>query len=122
MAVNKMYITQDNEYGQILISEDVIATVAYQALADIEGYAGLSSSARGEFIRPLSEKHWRRGIHVFVNEKGMLFIELDVLVYYAADITSVAQNIQNKITEAVYSVTGQHPRRIHVNICGVIHK
>lgn len=120
MADNKMYITEANEFGQILISEDVLATIAYQSLVEIEGYAGLSVRTHAEFPRPLNPKNWRKGIHVYINEKGKLFMELDILVYFGTNVSEIAEKIQNLVSDAIYSVTGQRPRRIHVNICGII--
>lgn len=120
MADNKMYITQANEFGQVLISEDVLATIAYQSLVDIEGFAGLTARSRAEFVKPLSEKNWRRGILVYVSEKGKLFMELNILVHYGANVPVIAQKVQKLVADAIFSVTGQHPRRIHVNICGIV--
>lgn len=120
MADNKMYITEANEFGQVLISEDVLATIAYQSLVDIEGFAGLTARSNAEFVKPLSEKHWRRGIHVFVSEKGKLYMELNILVHYGANVPHIAEKIQKLVANAIYSVTGHRPRRVHVNICGII--
>ena len=37
MAENKQYITQAQENGSVMISEDVIATIVEQAIAEVEG-------------------------------------------------------------------------------------
>ena len=120
MAENKMYMTQPNEFGQILISEDVLATIAYQSLVDIDGFAGLTPRSRAEGAKVLGPKNWRRGIYVYINEKGQLFMELNILVHYGANITLIAEKIQKLVASSIYSVTGQRARRIRVNICGII--
>ena len=42
MAENKQYITQIQEGGTIMISEDVIATIVAHALAEVEGVGSLN--------------------------------------------------------------------------------
>lgn len=120
MADKKQYITQLNEYGQIFISEDVISTIAYQTLKEIEGYAGLTTRTNAEFAAPLAAKHWHKGIRVLISEKGKLTLELNVLVKYGFNIVTVAQNVQNTIAETIGSTIGLHPKRVHVNICGIV--
>ena len=39
MAEYKQYITQQQENGSVMISEDVIATIAEHALTEVEGVA-----------------------------------------------------------------------------------
>ena len=41
MAENKQYITQLQENGKIMISEDVITTIIAQAVTEVEGFMGL---------------------------------------------------------------------------------
>ena len=40
MAEYKQYITQAEENGNVLISEDVVAAIAEHAVAEVEGAAG----------------------------------------------------------------------------------
>ena len=41
MAEYKQYITQAEENGNVLISEDVVAAIAEHAVAEVEGAAGI---------------------------------------------------------------------------------
>ena len=45
MAEGKKYIEQPQEGGRILISEDVIASIAALAVREVEGVYGLSTTA-----------------------------------------------------------------------------
>ena len=42
MADNKQYVLQEREKGNVMISEDVIATIAAHAVSEVEGIAGLN--------------------------------------------------------------------------------
>ena len=41
MAEYKRYITQVQENGNVMISEDVVATIVTHAVEEVEGVAGL---------------------------------------------------------------------------------
>ena len=44
MAENKQYITQVQENGTVLISEDVIMTIVAHAVEEVEGVVGLNAN------------------------------------------------------------------------------
>lgn len=122
MADKKQYITQSNEHGEIFISEDVISSIVYNTLSEIEGFGGLTTRANAEFSAALNAKNWQKGMKVTITEKGNLVLELNVLVVYGSNIITVANHIQNTITETIGSTTGLYPKRVHVNVCGIIRK
>ena len=45
MAENKQYITQIQENGSVMISEDVISTIVAHAVAEVEGIVTIGKSA-----------------------------------------------------------------------------
>ena len=44
MAESKQYITQIQDNGNVMISEDVIATIVAHAASEFEGVVGLSTN------------------------------------------------------------------------------
>ena len=64
MADNKQYITQVQDNGRVMISEDVISTIVLQSLVDIEGYVGLSAKPGVDIVELLGKKNWGKGINV----------------------------------------------------------
>ena len=50
MAENKQYITQAQENGTIMISEDVIVSIVNLAVAEVEGVAGLSTKPGADIV------------------------------------------------------------------------
>ena len=122
MADKMQYISQTNDHGMIYISEDVIATIVYNALSEIDGFAGLTTRANAEINKPLNPKNWNRGIKVVITEKGNLLLEVNAMVAYGSNLVTVAKDIQETVSAAVSSITGLQPKRVNVNIYGVIRK
>lgn len=121
MADNKQYISQKQKNGDILISEDVVATVALQAMSEIEGFAGLSTKP-GADIAEFIGKHWGKGVKITIAEDNSLTVECNVIVYYGSSVVDTAQEIQNAVLSALESVTGVKVLAVNVNVCGIARK
>ena len=50
MAESKQYVTQQQENGAVLISEDVITTIVAHAIDEVEGVVGLNSKPGADII------------------------------------------------------------------------
>lgn len=118
MADNKEYLVQSQENGSILISEDVIASIAALAVREVEGVYGLSSTASFDFSSIIGKKNLRKGIRVsFANDE--LAISCNLVVKMGEPVMTVAKNVQEAIANEVESITGTRPARVNVNVCGV---
>ena len=110
MNENKEYITHPDEMGCIHISEDVLATIAGGAAAEVEGIGGMMSLA--------TKKSNARGVRVAVDEDGAV-IDLYVMIRYGYPIPEVAEKIQNAVSTAVESMTGFAAKAVNVHVGGV---
>ena len=113
MADNKQYITQPLENGNVLISEDVIATIVTHAVSEVEGVAGLSNA---------TIKNWGKGMRITISQNDALSIECNVIVYYGQSVFDAAKAVQAAIASAVDSMTGITVSTINVNVTGIIRK
>lgn len=120
MAENKQYITQMQDNGRVMISEDVIATIALQSLTDIEGYAGMSTKPGADIVEMIGKKNWGKGIKVTIGENDDLTIDCNVLISYGQSVVNVAKAIQEAITGSVESMTGVGSISVNVNVCGIV--
>ena len=121
MADNKQYISQKQKNGDILISEDVVATVALQAMTEIEGFAGLSTKP-GADIAEFIGKHWGKGVKIIIGDDNALTVDCNVIIYYGYNVVNTAQEIQASVLSALESVTGVKVLAVNVNVCGIARK
>ena len=56
MAEYKQYITQVQDNGKVMISEDVVATIVEHALTDLEGVAGLDTKPGADIADLIGKK------------------------------------------------------------------
>ena len=110
MGENKEYMTHPEDLGCIHISEDVLATIAGGAAAEVEGIGGMMSLA--------TKKSSARGVRVAVDEDGAV-IDLYVMIRYGYPIPEVAEKIQNAVATAIESMTGFAAKAVNVHVGGV---
>lgn len=118
MADNKEYLVQAQENGSILISEEVIASIAALAVREVEGVYGLSTTASFDIANILGKKNLRKGIRVSINDDEIA-IACNLVVKMGSAVMTVAKNVQEAISNEVASMTGNRPTRVNVNVCGV---
>ena len=120
MAENKQYITQVQDNGRVMISEDVISTIVIQSLADIEGYVGLSAKPGSDIIELIGKKNWGKGIKVTISENDELTVDCNVVISYGHSVVAVATAIQEAVCGALQSMTGVSVVSVNVNVCGIV--
>lgn len=118
MAENKDYLVQEQENGSILISEEVIASIASLAVREVEGVYGLSMTQTLDLSNILGKKNLRKGIRVAITEEGVT-ISCNLIIRMGSAVMTVAQSVQTAIADEVAAMTGVRPLRVNVNVCGV---
>ena len=118
MADNKEYLVQKQEKGSILISEEVLASIAALAVREVEGVYGLSTSTSFDLGNILGKKNLRKGIRVTFNEKGFE-VSCNLIVKVGCAVMDVAKNVQQAISNEIFSMTGVNPAKVNVNVCGI---
>ena len=120
MAENKQYITQVQERGNVLISEDVIATIVAHAVNDVEGVVNLSVKPGSDIAELIGKKNWGKGVKVVITDEDELHIDCNVNVGYGQNVVTIANQVQDAIYSAIENMTGVKINSINVNVCGIV--
>lgn len=122
MPENREYIVQNQDNGRVLISEDVVITIALQALSEIDGFVSLSAKPGADIIELIGKRNWGKGIKVTIHEDNALSIDCNVIIGYGQSVVTVAKNIQECVSSALESTTGAKVLAVNVNVCGIVRK
>ena len=122
MAENKQYITQAQTGGNLMISEEVIVTIAANAVADVEGVGGLSSKPGTDVRELVSKKAWGKSIKVTIGETDEIYVDCNIIVAYGQSVVTVANAVQEAITAALESMVGVTVASVNVNVSGISRK
>ncbi len=104
--------------GNIRISEEVVATVAGLAAAEVKGVAGMSNNLASGIYDLIGKKNLSKGVKVDINEQEVI-IDLFIVVEYGSRIPEVAWEIQEKVKKSVETMTGLDASKINIHIQGV---
>ena len=120
MAESKQYITQQQVDGNVLISEDVIATIVANAVNEVDGIVGLSVKPGSDIADMIGKKTWGKGIKINIGENNELSIDCNVNVGFGQSVVTIAKAVQEAVTAALISTAGVTVDAVNVNVCGII--
>ena len=114
MAENKQYITQTQENGVVMISEEVVAAIVAHSVMEVDGVVGIGSKAGAE------RKNWNKGMKIAISASNDITIDCNIVIAYGCTVVTVATAVQDAIGTAVESMTGVKPAAVNVNVTGIV--
>lgn len=115
MAESKQYIEQVQDHGNVMISEDVIATIVAHAINEVEGAEGTSIKSGAVGV-----KNWAKGMKITISENNEISIACNVVIKFGQSVVETAKAVQSSITSAVESMTGVKVVSVNVNVSGIV--
>lgn len=109
----------ENEVGNVTISEDVVSVIAGVATSEVKGVASMAGSIAGGIAEILGKKNMGKGVKVILDGNTAV-IDLHITVVYGSKIPEVAWEIQEKVKKAVESMTGLDVEKVNIYIEGVV--
>jgi uncharacterized alkaline shock family protein YloU len=112
------YITLQEEKGSINVSEDVIISLVNKVVNEIDGVAGLATTAGSELAELIGIKNVNKGTKVQIKEDSFI-VDVLILVKYHYNLVDVAKKVQDAIYDGVISVTGVETAQVNVHVSGI---
>lgn len=116
MAENKEYLKHEKEIGSVNISEDVLASIAAVSAVEVDGVTALASGIN--FTEIFGTKKPSKGVKIQLSE-NLATVDIYLSVKYGFVIPSVAAQVQDKIINAIESMTGLTVAAVNVHVSGV---
>jgi len=111
MNESRDYITHPDELGTIQISEDVLAAIAANAAAEVEGVGGLLTV-------PGTKRSAAKGVRLSLKGEESV-IDIFLMVKYGQAIPEVAGRVQTAVSGAVEAMAGFSATAVNVHVGGV---
>lgn len=110
--------SEDEQGAEVAIAEEVVASIAAIAVAEVDGVAGLAPGLVGGITEMLGAKHTTRGVRVAVGTRETA-VDVFLLVDFGVRIPVVAERVQQRVKNAVESMTGLRVVEVNVHVQGV---
>ena len=109
----------DDDMGAIKVADEVLSIVANLAASEVpSGVYGMSGGIREGLTDMLGKQNFPRGIKVYT-EGHTVRVEVHVIITYGFNIPDVAIKLQEKVKEAVESMTGYEVTGVDIHVEGV---
>ncbi|WP_338452014.1 Asp23/Gls24 family envelope stress response protein [Niallia oryzisoli] len=115
-----MSIELKTTYGQIDISNDVIATIAGGAAVDCYGIVGMASKnqIKDGLTDILRKENFTRGV-IVRQEEEKVHIDMYIIVSYGTKISEIAHNVQSKVKYTLDQTVGLAVDTVNIYVQGV---
>ena len=110
MADNKEYLIHQEDAGSIQISEDVLASIAGNAVQETEGVSALMSANVSDLMG--GKKMTAKGVKVELDGEN-------IVVRYGNAISEVAKKAQKAVHAALEGMTGFKVAAVNVHVGGI---
>ncbi len=107
------------QYGEIFISDDVIATIAGLATTECYGLVGMAvKNTKDGIVELLKRDSLSKGVKVTA-EEDQIIVDLYIIVEFGTKISTVADNIISKVKYTMETMTGLKVKSVNINVQGV---
>ena len=104
--------------GEIVISNDVIASIALNAAKDVEGVSAFVPKTPDLISRLRKSECGEKAVRVF-NLDGSVRIRIYLRVKSGTNIQTVSSAVQRSVKNAVQSMTGKVVGEVNVSVQGI---
>ena len=111
-------VKETSTLGDIQIADEVIAIIAGLAATEVEGVAKMYGNIHNELVSRLGMKNLSKGVKVFVTPENVK-VDLSLELKYGYSVMDVSKEVQEKVKQAIETMTGLEVSEIRVRIAGV---
>lgn len=104
--------------GDIQIADEVIAIIAGLAATEVDGVAKMYGNITNELVSRLGMKNLSKGVKVLVTPEDVK-VDLSVELKYGYSVMDVSAKVQEKVKQAIETMTGLQVSMVRVRIAGV---
>ena len=104
--------------GEVQIANEVVASIAGISASEVEGVDSMAGGLAGELAGKFGAKNLSKGVKVEVAD-DIAMVELAINMKYGYNIPNTCKQVQEKVMQAINSMTGLTVKQVNVRIAGV---
>ena len=99
--------------GEVQIANEVVASIAGISASEVEGVDSMAGGLAGELAGKFGAKNLSKGVKVEVAD------DIAINMKYGYSIPKTCKQVQEKVMQAINSMTGLTVKQVNVRIAGV---
>ena len=119
--VKQVYKTLQLEkdgFGEVQISGEVVASIAGLAALEVNGIQSTIGSMATELAGKFGVRNFGKGVKAYIEDEEVT-VDMNVNMKYGYNILKTCSQVQEKVKQAVESMTGLSVNHVNIYISGV---
>ncbi len=104
--------------GEVQIANEVVSGIAGISASEVEGVDSMAGGFAGELAGKFGARNLSKGVRVEVQDDSAI-VELAINMKYGYNIPDTCKQVQEKVIQAINSMTGLTVKQVNVRIAGV---
>lgn len=105
--------------GEVQIANDVIAAIAGISASEVEGIESMVGNSIDDIVSLIGGgKNQAKGVKLSVSGNKTI-IDIAVNMRFGYSIPKISAKVQDKVTQAVYNMTGLEVTKVNVKVAGI---
>ncbi len=104
--------------GTIKIADDVVSTIAGIAATEVDGVSRLVGGITKDDVAKTSKRTLSKGVSAVISH-GDVTVDLSYELSFGFSVKKVSEDVQNKVKQAIETMTGLHVSRVNVVVSGI---
>ena len=107
----------DNQYGSIIISNNVIANAAGLIATSCYGVVGMAiRSPKDGIVNLLKPSNLAKGIKVTVDEDNEITVDMFIVVQYGVNINAICESIMHNVKYRLSEILCMDVKAVNINV------
>ena len=119
MAENKNFVINVNGDGGVNISEEVVGIIAGLGAVEVEGVDSLVGNLTSDTVSKAGQGRLAKAVRVLDADPGKIIVRMAINMKYGYEIPKVSEKVQEKVKQAVETMTGLDVTAVDVRIASV---
>lgn len=114
---NDVFGTEES-IGEVQIASEVVSAIAGISASEVDGIQSMAGGSIDDIAGKLGMKNPSKGVKVDI-EDDKTSVEIAVNMKYGYSIPEVSAKVQEKVSQAINSMTGLEVTNVNVRIAGI---
>ena len=111
-------LEDDTFHGEVQIADEVITIIAGLAATEVKGVASMAGNITNELVSKLGKKNLSKGVRITVGPEAVC-VDLGINIEYGYSIPEVSKNVQDRVKNAIETMTGLNVAEVNIRIADV---
>ncbi|MCL2695854.1 MAG: Asp23/Gls24 family envelope stress response protein [Clostridiales bacterium] len=105
------------DLGRIVVTEDLIATIAGYAAVENYGIVGMCAQSAGDsFVELFGRDNLKKGVKITPTDMNEVDVDLYVTLQYGVSLPAVAANVKDNVKYRLEEMVGVAVRNVNIHV------